>query len=302
MPACIMASRDRKSGPKLRTFLAETAANRASDWTVAAAAHIDSESVKRLSGLESYLQARQWAGTHTATSVIVVVDTLNAAFEIDEILYELREFPVAIELSPLGYLFSFVKTFSDYPEYILPDRADMTMSTHCLRSYVRHVLDTAHRRQVDVIDEDDFDIEKPFAGDDYIEAADLLQVPRGRITEDGVRDNLRIVLRHVAAVLAGNVSHDAGSAGSDATLAELARAQLWQWVHHETGVLDEGRIITVELFDQWLGEEFEELASSVAEDERESEALKQAAELLRDLTHAEAIAPYLLDEAYRHRE
>jgi len=297
-----MASRDKKPGPKLPTFLAETAAIRASDWTVAAAAHIDSDSAQRLSGLESYLQARQWAGTHTAKSVIVVVDTLNSAFEIDEILYELREFSVAIELSPLGYLFSFVKTFSEYPEYVLPDRADMTMSTHCLRSYVRHVLDTAHRRQVVVIDEDDFDIEKPFAGDEYIEAADLLQVPRGRITEGGVRDNLRVVLQHVAAVLEGNVSHDAGSAGSDATLAELARVQLWQWVHHETGVLDEGRIITVELFDEWLGEELLELASSVGEDERKSQALKRAAELLCDLTHAEAIAPYLLDEAYRRSE
>ncbi|MDH3532076.1 MAG: hypothetical protein OEO82_04045 [Gammaproteobacteria bacterium] len=297
-----MASRNKSRGAELPTFPAETAAIRDGDWAVATAAQIDPASAKRLSGLQGYRQARQWSDAQEATSVIVVVDTVNAALELDEILYELRKLPVAIELNPFGYLFSFIKTFSERPECVLPDRADMTWSTHCLRSYARHAIDTAQRRGAVVIDAGQYDVAAPFAGDEQIEAADLLQVPRGRITEDGVRDNLRIVLQHVASVLLGKAVHDLEAAGSNAMLAELARAQLWQWEHHETGVLDEGRIITGELLDEWLGEELQQLGASVTADEGASAALEQAAELLRDLTHAHTIAPFLLDEAYRRRE
>ena len=81
---------------------------------------------------------------------------------------------------------------------------------------------------------------------------------------------------------------------------ELCRAQLWQWVHLETGVLDTGRIITLELFDTWLGEELA-IAEATAET-FEPGQLRRAAELLAGTTHSVTLAQSLVDEAYRLAE
>jgi len=302
-----MASQSKSANAKTPAFSPETAKLRETDWAVVATTDFDAEHAYRLAGLESYIDAGQWAaaarnsGDATrrrsgAMQVVVVVDTVYATFQLEEIIHELRDFAVAIELSPWGYLFSYIKVFSDRPECVLPDRSDITMATHCLRSYARHVADVARRRHVQVLGEQPVDTELPFTGDTRVVAADLLQVPRGRITERGVRDNIRIVLRHITAVLDDTGGGESANVGSDTTLAELARAQLWQWVHHETGVLDSGHIITATLFETWLTEEVTQLA---AQESVPGDDLEQAARLLDDLTRADKLAPFLPDEAYR---
>lgn len=294
-----MRSLGKNDNDRLPAFSPETARIRESDWTIASAGGFDARNAHRLAGLESHVEVRHWAVSIRkadeeaarrpgANHVVVVVDTVFAVFEIEEILHELRGFNVVLQLSPWGYLFNYIKAFSKHPEFVLPDRSDITMSTHCLRAYVQHVTAASQRRGAQLLGTPKHSNEAAAEDQTRIEAADLLQVPRGRITERGVRDNIAAVLQYLA-----------GDASCDATDVEFARAQLWQWLHHETGVLDSGRIITEKLFDEWLSEERQQLQSSVSEHGLQAIELDRAAELLGEITKAETIAPFLPLEAYR---
>ena len=83
------------------------------------------------------------AGTIKAT---VLIETILAAFEMDEILYELREHAAGLNCGRWDYIFSFIKKFRNRPDCVLPDRAQVTMTTHFLRSYSRLLIKTCHRR------------------------------------------------------------------------------------------------------------------------------------------------------------
>jgi malate synthase len=107
--------------------------------------------------LESHLEARLWnqifdfaedttylpRGTIRAT---VLIETITATFEMEEILYELRQHSVGLNCGRWDYIFSFIKKFSSNPAFVLPQRSDVTMEQHFLRSYVELLIDTCHRR------------------------------------------------------------------------------------------------------------------------------------------------------------
>ena len=236
---------------ELPGFPAETAAIRDADWRVDGRAG-PADIGCWLAGVQGYREARAWADRFrrgepaAATGVGLRVDSLWAAFELEEIVHELRDVVSAVAADDDGFLFSFVQAFHRFPEYVLPDRSDMTPDTHFLRSFARRVAGVADRRGLAVTGEPSSD-----AGDAGmpVEAADLLLVPRGRITERGMRRNIGVALQYLCQDAAGDDLPAALWA------AELARAQLWQWVHHATGVLDEGRIVTPELFSGLLAEE-----------------------------------------------
>jgi malate synthase len=112
--------------------------------------------------LESHLEARLWndvflysqdalgikRGTIKAT---VLVETILATFEMDEILYELREHSSGLNCGRWDYIFSFIKKFSNDPAAVLPDRGRVTMTSHFLRSYSKLVIKTCHHREVHAI-------------------------------------------------------------------------------------------------------------------------------------------------------
>ncbi|MHC4955751.1 MAG: malate synthase A [Planctomycetota bacterium] len=107
--------------------------------------------------LESHKEARLWndvfvhaqdtlgvaQGTIKAT---VLIETILAAFEMDEILYELKDHSAGLNCGRWDYIFSFIKKFRNWPEFMLPDRADVTMTTHFMRSYSLLLIRTCHRR------------------------------------------------------------------------------------------------------------------------------------------------------------
>ena len=109
--------------------------------------------------LESHLEARLWndvfhfsqqyvgipVGTIRAT---VLIETISAAFEMDEILYELREHSAGLNCGRWDYIFSFIKKFRNHPECVLPQRGDVTMEQPFLRSYVELLIHTCHRRGI----------------------------------------------------------------------------------------------------------------------------------------------------------
>ena len=108
--------------------------------------------------LESHLEARLWndvfnlaqdelgipRGTIRAT---VLIETILAAFEMDEILYELKDHSAGLNCGRWDYIFSFIKKFRHRPEFVLPDRARVTMDRHFLKSYVDLLIQTCHRRR-----------------------------------------------------------------------------------------------------------------------------------------------------------
>lgn len=109
--------------------------------------------------MESHLEARLWndvfvfaqkelgvpQGTIRAT---VLIETLPAAFEMDEILYELKDHHAGLNCGRWDYIFSFIKKFRNYPDFVLPDRAQVTMNVHFLESYCKLLIQTCHRRGI----------------------------------------------------------------------------------------------------------------------------------------------------------
>jgi malate synthase len=107
--------------------------------------------------LESHLEARLWndvfclaqdalgipRGTIKAT---VLIETLPAAFEMDEILYELREHSAGLNAGRWDYIFSAIKCFPNRPEMVLPDRSAVTMTVPFMRAYTELLAATCHLR------------------------------------------------------------------------------------------------------------------------------------------------------------
>jgi malate synthase len=107
--------------------------------------------------MESHLEARLWndvfclsqdalhipRGTIKAT---VLIETLPAAFEMDEILYELRDHSAGLNAGRWDYMFSAIKCFPDRPEMVLPDRSQVTMTVPFMRAYTELLAATCHRR------------------------------------------------------------------------------------------------------------------------------------------------------------
>jgi malate synthase len=109
--------------------------------------------------LESHLEARLWNDVFVAAQdalglprstirATVLVETIPAAFEMDEILYELRDHSAGLNCGRWDYIFSFIKKFRSRREFILPDRARVTMDRHFLKSYVDLLIRTCHRRGI----------------------------------------------------------------------------------------------------------------------------------------------------------
>ncbi len=315
--------------------------------------------------LESHLEARLWSDVfrfaeevgavgHGEIKVTVLVETILAAFELEEILYELREHIVGQNCGRWDYIFSFIKKFSRYPEFVLPDRSEVTMTTHFLRSYSRLVIKTCHKRgayaiggmaaqipikndehanklamakvradkEREVQDGHDgtwvahpalvplameiFDAHMPGANqldqkleDVDITAADLLQVVRGKITEAGLRENINIGIQYMAAWLGGNGCVPINGLMEDAATAEISRSQVWQWVHHATGVLDEGRNITYDLFQKLLTEELDKLKQQFGAAQFSNGHFQHAAELFDEIIANDEFSPFLTSIAYR---
>ncbi|MBL0388655.1 malate synthase A [Tumebacillus sp. ITR2] len=304
--------------------------------------------------LESHLEARLWndvfvraqealgmeQGTIKAT---VLIETILAAFETEEILYELRDHAAGLNCGRWDYIFSYVKKFRNQPDVILPDRAQVTMTSPFMRAYSLWTIHTCHKRGAHAIggmaaqipvkgdaaaneaafanvrgdkerearDGHDgtwvahpglvpvalavFNEAMPTANqvhrlreDVQVTAADLLEVPSGTITEEGVRTNIRVGVQYLTAWLQGSGAVPLYHLMEDAATAEISRAQLWQWIRHPQGVLDDGRPITAEWVEQLIGEELAELDGD----------FEVAGTLFRELVFQEQFEEFLTGPGY----
>lgn len=96
-----------------------------------------------------FSRAEKFAGIENGSvRATVLVETLPAAFQMDEILHELREHSAGLNCGRWDYIFSYVKTFRGHPGRLLPDRALVGMAQHFMRSYSQLLIRTCHRRRV----------------------------------------------------------------------------------------------------------------------------------------------------------
>ena len=107
--------------------------------------------------LEGHLEARLWNDVFVAAQELlgiprgtikatVLIETILAAFEMDEILYELRDHSAGLNAGRWDYIFSIIKKFRDRPEFVLPDRTEVTMAVPFMRAYTELLVKTCHRR------------------------------------------------------------------------------------------------------------------------------------------------------------
>lgn len=314
--------------------------------------------------MQSHLEARLWnsvfnfaqdelgipRGTIKAT---VLIETILAAFEMDEILYELREHSAGLNCGRWDYIFSFIKCFRNHPNFVLPDRSRVTMTTHFLRSYSQLLIKTCHRRgvhamggmaaQLPVKDDPDmnemammkvrrdkereardghdgswvghpalvpiceevFNQYMPEANqidrqrdDVNVTAADLLKLPEGAITIQGLMDNVSAALRYTEAWLGGLGAVPIYNLMEDAATAEIARAQIWQWIQYPKGILDDGRAIDVELFRRVLAHELESVKIIYGDQHYYRRNYTAAADLLDRMITGSQLPEFLTLEAY----
>jgi len=112
--------------------------------------------------IESHFEARLWNDVflHAQAKLglpkgiiraTVLIETIMAAFEMDEILWELRDHSAGLNCGRWDYIYSFIKKFAEDPGCVMPDRAQVTMTSHFLRSYSLLLIKTCHRREVHAV-------------------------------------------------------------------------------------------------------------------------------------------------------
>ena len=131
-----------------------------------------------------------------------------------------------------------------------------------------------------------------------VRAEDLLRRPDGSITDEGLRQNITVAVRYMASWLSGNGCVPIHNLMEDAATAEISRAQIWQWIRHPDGRLEDGREITMSLYESIRDDEIAALKTEVGEQNFADGKYAEAAELLDTIIRQEEFAEFLTLAAY----
>lgn len=321
-----------------------------------------------LAKLEGHREARLWNDLFTAgeqmlglprgsIKATVLIETILAAFEMDEILYELREHAAGLNAGRWDYIFSVIKKFRNRPEFTLPDRSQVGMTVPFMRAYTELLVQTCHRRGAHAIGgmaafipsrrdpqvnrtaiarvqedksreaRDGFDGTwvahpdlVPVAGpifdqalgdrpnqlhvlraDVAVRAGDLLnfRIPRGVITETGLRQNINVAIQYIESWLRGTGAAAIFNLMEDVATAEISRSQIWQWIRHGARLPDDGPQITPALIRLLAAEEMEQIAEAVGEEAFTNGRYWEAHALLEEMLFGDSFCEFLTIPAYR---
>lgn len=136
--------------------------------------------------------------------------------------------------------------------------------------------------------------------DVHVRAEDLLRVPDGRITEAGLRNNISVGLQYLESWLRGSGCVPINNLMEDAATVEIARAQIWQWIHHTEGILSDGRKVTIALFRQLLDDEQVQWNSTLGEQHYALRKFDTAAQLLDQIVTSDEFIEFLTLPAYQY--
>jgi len=320
-----------------------------------------------LAKTEHYLEARLWNDAFTIAQdalgipqgtirATVLIETIPAAFQMEEILYELREHSSGLNAGRWDYLFSVIKNFrSRGRDFVLPDRNSVAMTAPFMRAYTELLVKTCHGRGAHAIggmaafipSRRDPEVNKIAmekvrqdktreSGDGFdgswvahpdlvplcrevfdgvlgdrpnqldklrdevnVTAEDLLAVSKtpGEITEAGLRNNISVGLQYLASWLNGSGAVAIFNLMEDAATAEIARSQVWQWLHNDITLDDTGEKVTQDLVGRIIDEELAKVREQGGE-EFQTARYADAVALFKEVALADDYSEFLTLPAY----
>lgn len=310
--------------------------------------------------LESHLEAQLWndifiysqellkipQGTIKAT---VLIETISAAFEMEEILYALKEHSAGLNAGRWDYIFSIIKKFQE-TSLSFPDRFQITMAVPFMASYANLLVKTCHKRGASaiggmsafipnrkdpivtesalkkVIEDKQREVEQGFDGS-WVAHPDLIPVVKdvfkekfkdspnqiqwipsieiaakellnfkidnGMISEKGVKENIYICLKYLSSWFKGRGAVAIHNLMEDLATAEISRAQLWEWLHHQA-VLSNG----LKIDQNYLQEALKDVITTFTDEEKDENFIK-AKMTLENLIFSPTFKDFLSTEAYK---
>jgi len=284
--------------------------------------------------IENYQEARLWNDVFNFSQAIldipngtikatVLIETLPAAFQMEEILYVMRNHITGLNCGRWDYIFSYIKTLRNHKQFMLPERAQVGMDRGFLSAYATRLVEVCHKRRAHAmggmaaqipVKNDETANQAAFEkvrldkqrearlGHDgtWVAHPDLVPVAMdvfnaemqsrnqivkkrqsarvsdeamlaphtGTVTEAGVRTNIEVGIRYIAAWLCGMGAVPIHNLMEDAATAEISRAQIWQWLRHGARVEMAGgftETMTHRLYERLLKEEVAALKSELGD-------------------------------------
>lgn len=315
--------------------------------------------------LEHYTEARWWnrvfyfaenymevpLGTFKAT---VLIETITASFQLDEIIYELKDHIVGLNCGRWDYIFSYIKKFRNHDNFVVPNRDQVTMTSPFMAAYSKLVIQRCHKRGIHAIggmaaqipiknnpeannaalekvrlDKErevknghdgtwvahpdlvavamrEFDKHMPTPNqfhvtrdDVAITKEDLVELPIGTVTEEGIRKNINVGILYTEAWLRGHGAVALYNLMEDAATAEISRTQVWQWLKNDV-ILEDGRTFSKDLYNTIFDNEVEKLMREFGEDHIKNTKLKLATELFNTLVTNTDFEEFLTLPAYQY--
>lgn len=317
--------------------------------------------------IESYQEARLWNDVFNFVQAVldipngtikstVLIETLPAAFQMEEILYTLRNHITGLNCGRWDYIFSYIKTLRNHSQFVLPERAQVGMDRAFLSAYASRLVEICHKRRAHAMGGMAAQIpvknnpaanDAAFAkvhGDKFREAkighdgtwvahpdlvpvamkvfdevmpakhqihkkqqtlrisdADMIAPHTGTITEAGVRTNIEVGIRYIAAWLCGRGAVPIHNLMEDAATAEISRTQIWQWLRHGASVDMEGgfsETLTARLYERLFNEEIKALRAELGADGYKAGRFVEAADIFTQTATASELPEFLTIPAY----
>jgi len=262
--------------------------------------------------LEHYQEARWWNAifvfaqdylgiSQQTIKATVLIETITASFQIDEIIYELRDHMAGLNCGRWDYIFSYIKKFRNHKKFMVPNRDQVTMATPFMEAYSLRVIQRCHKRgvhaiggmaaQIPIKNDDEankaafakikngkerevknghdgtwvahpdlvalamevFNEHMPTKNQIHIKRNELniteeqlVEQPKGTVTEVGIRKNINVGILYLESWLNGKGAAALYNLMEDAATAEISRTQVWQWLQNEIK-LDSGKKFNLEM-------------------------------------------------------
>jgi malate synthase len=284
----------------------------------------------------------------------VLIETITASFQLDEIIYELKNHMAGLNCGRWDYIFSYIKKFKNHKNFMVPNRDQVTMTSPFMNAYSLLVIQKCHKRGVHamggmaaqipikndevandaafskVVADKELEVKNGHDGtwvahpglvavamnvfnkhmstknqihvsrdDVKISESALVEMPKGTITEEGIRKNINVGILYIESWLRGNGAAAIYNLMEDAATAEISRTQVWLWLHKNIQ-LGDGAIFNQEMYQQLKKEELEKIKNLVGESNFSNGKFKLAIELFDALVLSKEYQEFLTLSAYKY--
>ncbi|SHJ55631.1 malate synthase A [Flavobacterium haoranii] len=315
--------------------------------------------------LEHYEEARWWNEVFVfaqdylkipqkTIKATVLIETITASFQLDEIIYVLKDHMAGLNCGRWDYIFSYIKKLNQHPNFLVPDRDQVTMTSPFMSAYSLRVIQVCHKRNVlaiggmaaqipikndeeankiafnKVIADKEREVKNGHDGtwvahpalvpvamkvfnenmptknqihvkrnELNITEAQLLELPVGIVTENGVRKNINVGILYIESWLMGVGAAALYNLMEDAATAEISRAQLWHWLNKKV-TLDNGTACSADLYRKYIPEELAKIKEYVGTERFTNGKFELATELFTEMILNETLDEFLTLKAYKH--